>query len=66
MNDLHRKLGVPLKEGIGHTEAESQGLLNKKPWVITETGGQGSAGVEVIIAIGIDGDRPIFLAYLVA
>ena len=34
MNDLHRTLGVPLKEGIGHTEAESQGLLNKKPWVM--------------------------------
>ena len=27
MNDLHRNLGAPLKEGIGHTEAESKGLL---------------------------------------
>lgn len=34
MNDLHRKFGISLKEGMGHTEAESQGLLNKKPWVM--------------------------------
>lgn len=34
MNDLHRKLGVPLKEGIGHTEAKERGLLAKKPWVM--------------------------------
>lgn len=34
MNDLHRKLGVPLKEGIGHTEAEGLGLLFKKPWLM--------------------------------
>ena len=34
MNDLHRNLGVQLKEGIGHTEAESRGLLEKRPWVM--------------------------------
>ena len=34
MNDLHRKMGVPLKEGIGHTEAETNGLLDKKPWLM--------------------------------
>jgi putative mRNA 3-end processing factor len=34
MNDLHRKFGIPLKDGIGHSEAESKGLLNKKPWVM--------------------------------
>ncbi len=34
MNDLHRKLGVPLKERLGHSEAESLGLLEKKPWVM--------------------------------
>ena len=34
MNDLHRKLGINLKEGIGHTEAETRGLLDKKPWVM--------------------------------
>jgi putative mRNA 3-end processing factor len=34
MNDLHRKLGVNLKEGLGHTVAESMGLLDKKPWVM--------------------------------
>jgi putative mRNA 3-end processing factor len=34
MNDLHRDLGVVLKDAIGHTEAESRGLLDKKPWVM--------------------------------
>ncbi len=34
MNDLHRNLGVPLKEAIGHSEAESKDLLDKKPWVM--------------------------------
>ena len=34
MNDLHRSMGVPLKDSIGHTEAESNGLLDKKPWVM--------------------------------
>ncbi len=34
MNDLHIKLGIPLKDVIGHTEAESRGLLAKKPWVM--------------------------------
>ena len=34
MNDLHRSLGVNLEDGIGHTEAESNGLLEKKPWVM--------------------------------
>lgn len=34
MNDLHRELGISLKEGMGHSEAESLGLLDKKPWVM--------------------------------
>ncbi|CAD6522833.1 conserved hypothetical protein [metagenome] len=34
MNDLHRQLGVPLPDGIGHTEAEKTGLLSKKPWAM--------------------------------
>jgi putative mRNA 3-end processing factor len=34
MNDLHRRFGVSLKKGLGHTEAESRGLLDKKPWVM--------------------------------
>ncbi len=34
MNDLHRKLGIDLNEAMGHTEAESLGLLDKKPWVM--------------------------------
>ena len=34
MNDLHQKLGVNLRTSIGHTEAESLGLLEKKPWVM--------------------------------
>ena len=34
MNDLHRSLGVPLKDAMGHTEAERKGLLDKKPWVM--------------------------------
>lgn len=34
MNSLHQKFGVPLKDGIGHSEAEKNGLLEKKPWVM--------------------------------
>lgn len=34
MNDLHRKLGIPIKDGLGHTEAQAKGLLDKKPWVM--------------------------------
>jgi len=34
MNSLHQKLGIPLKNGIGHSEAEKNGLLEKKPWVM--------------------------------
>jgi len=34
MNDLHQQLGVPLIEGMGHTEAQNQGLLDKKPWIM--------------------------------
>lgn len=34
MNSLHQKFGVPLKEGIGHSEAEKNGLLEKKPWIM--------------------------------
>jgi putative mRNA 3-end processing factor len=31
---LHQKFGVSLNDGIGHTEAEKNGLLEKKPWVM--------------------------------
>lgn len=34
MNSLHQKFGVPLKEGMGHSEAEKNGLLEKKPWIM--------------------------------
>jgi putative mRNA 3-end processing factor len=34
MNSLHQKLGISLKDGIGHSEAEKNGLLDKKPWVM--------------------------------
>ncbi len=34
MNDLHTWLGIQIKEGIGHTEAEARGLLDKKPWIM--------------------------------
>ncbi len=34
VNDLHRGLGIPLKDAMGHTEAEKRGLLDKKPWVM--------------------------------
>jgi putative mRNA 3-end processing factor len=34
MNSLHQKLGISLKDGVGHSEAEKNGLLEKKPWVM--------------------------------
>ena len=34
MNDLHKQLGVNLEDGMGHSEAEANGLLDKKPWVM--------------------------------
>lgn len=34
MNSLHQKFGVSLNDGIGHSEAEKNGLLDKKPWVM--------------------------------
>jgi len=34
MNSLHQKFGVSLNDGIGHSEAENTGLLEKKPWVM--------------------------------
>ncbi len=34
MNSLHQRLGVRLKNGISHTEAETNGLLDKKPWLM--------------------------------
>lgn len=34
MNSLHQKFGVPLCNGINHSEAEKNGLLEKKPWVM--------------------------------
>ncbi|MDE1724867.1 MAG: exonuclease [Thaumarchaeota archaeon] len=34
VNDLYRSFGIPLNESIGHTEAESMGLLERKPWLM--------------------------------
>ena len=34
MNLLHQKFGISLNDGIGHTEAEKNGLLEKKPWIM--------------------------------
>ena len=34
MNSLHQKLGVPLNDGMSHSEAEKNGLLEKKPWIM--------------------------------
>ena len=34
VNDLYRQFGVSLNDSIGHTEAESNGLLEKKPWLM--------------------------------
>ncbi|MFZ8937717.1 MAG: exonuclease [Nitrosopumilaceae archaeon] len=34
MNDLHNQLGVALTEGMGHSEAQKKGLLDKKPWIM--------------------------------
>ncbi|MDH3619104.1 MAG: exonuclease [Nitrosopumilus sp.] len=34
MNDLHQKLGMPLIEGMGHSEAQNMGFLDKKPWIM--------------------------------
>ena len=33
-NDLHRSMGVDLKDAMGHTQAQKLGLLSKKPWVM--------------------------------
>jgi putative mRNA 3-end processing factor len=34
MNTLHQRFGVSLKDGMGHTEAEENNLLSKKPWIM--------------------------------
>lgn len=34
INALYRSFGVNLKDAMGHREAESSGLLDKKPWVM--------------------------------
>ncbi len=34
VNDVYRSFGVDIKDSIGHTEAESTGLLDKKPWLM--------------------------------
>ena len=34
MNDLHNQLGVRLNLGMGHSEAQKKGLLDKKPWLM--------------------------------
>lgn len=33
-NDLHRQLGVELRDAPGHTQVDSLGLLDQKPWVM--------------------------------
>jgi putative mRNA 3-end processing factor len=34
MNNLHNQLGVSLIDGMGHSEAQEKGLLDKKPWLM--------------------------------
>ena len=34
MNDLHQQLGMPLIEGMSHSEAKKKGLLANKPWIM--------------------------------
>lgn len=34
MNALHRLLGIDIPDRIGHTEADTAGLLDKNPWVM--------------------------------
>jgi putative mRNA 3-end processing factor len=34
VNDLYRQFGIHLYDSLGHTQAESQGLLEKKPWLM--------------------------------
>ena len=34
MNTLHQKFGISLPDGISHSEAEKNGLLEKKPWMM--------------------------------
>ena len=34
INDVHARIGVRLPETVGHTEAESRGLLERGPWVM--------------------------------
>ena len=34
MNSLHQKFGIPLKNCMGHSEAQNDGLLEKRPWIM--------------------------------
>jgi putative mRNA 3-end processing factor len=34
VNNLYKKFGIELRDSIGHTDAEKNGLLDKKPWVM--------------------------------
>ena len=34
MNLLHQKFGISLPDGMGHSEAEKNALLEKKPWLM--------------------------------
>ncbi len=34
MNLLHQKFGISLNDGLGHSEAQKNGLLDKKPWIM--------------------------------
>ncbi|MDE1764493.1 MAG: exonuclease, partial [Thaumarchaeota archaeon] len=34
VNDVYRRFGVDLPDSLGHSQAESAGLLDKKPWLM--------------------------------
>lgn len=34
MNELHNELGIYMKGGMGYSEAEKHGLLERKPWIM--------------------------------
>lgn len=44
MNDLHRSLGVDLRDAVGHSEAERRGLLDRRPWVMVAPVAGGKSG----------------------
>ena len=44
VNDVYRTFGVSLQDSMGHSEAESNGLLEKKPWVMIAPNLSGKSG----------------------